>query len=114
MYNIYQFEKKLSIDAHRKKQELKSIADTGLVGYPNAGEYYCYHRHYYHNYYHHYTHHYTHNHHYSNTGKSSLLRVLSNAKPEVASYPFTTLHPSIGVIEYSDTLRLRMADIPGT
>jgi GTPase len=41
------------------------------------------------------------------------LAALSNAKPEIAAYPFTTLHPSIGVIEFSDHNRITMADIPG-
>lgn len=61
--------------------ELRSIADVGLVGYPNAG-------------------------------KSSLLAALSNAKPEIASYPFTTLSPNLGVIE-RDIERFTLADIPG-
>jgi GTP-binding protein len=42
-----------------------------------------------------------------------LLSVLSNARPEIAPYPFTTLHPNIGVVEYSDLERLTVADIPG-
>src|SRR6185312_10487019 len=66
---------------------LKSIADVGLVGFPNAG-------------------------------KSSLTRALTHARPRTAAYPFTTLHPQIGVMEPpGDTLhggpRLLLADIPG-
>lgn len=66
---------------HHLRLELRSIADVGLIGYPNAG-------------------------------KSSLLTALSNARPQVASYPFTTLTPNLGVLE-RDMTRLTIADIPG-
>jgi GTP-binding protein len=65
---------------------LKSIADIGLVGFPNAG-------------------------------KSSLTNAITKAHPKMAAYPFTTLHPQIGVIEFKDEVRgdkrLLLADIPG-
>ena len=63
--------------------ELKSIAEIGLVGFPNAG-------------------------------KSSLTNLITKARPKTAPYPFTTLHPQIGVIEYvKEYDRLVLADIPG-
>ena len=62
--------------------ELKSIADVGLVGSPNAG-------------------------------KSTLLSKLTSATPRIASYPFTTMHPNLGVMEFSDDTRCTIADIPG-
>src|SRR5258707_3794860 len=62
--------------------ELRTIADAGLVGYPNAG-------------------------------KSTLLRKISAARPKVAAYPFTTLHPIGGVIEFPGYRRATVADIPG-
>lgn len=62
--------------------ELRTIADAGLVGYPN-------------------------------TGKSTLLRRISAAHPKVAAYPFTTLHPMIGVVDFPDYRRATVADIPG-
>lgn len=63
--------------------ELKTIADAGLVGLPNAG-------------------------------KSTLLGALTNAHPEVAAYPFTTLSPNLGVFLTPDAAhRITVADIPG-
>ncbi len=62
--------------------ELRTIADAGLVGYPNAG-------------------------------KSTLLSRISSAHPKVAPYPFTTLHPIIGVVEFPGYARATVADIPG-
>jgi GTPase len=62
--------------------ELRTIADAGLVGYPNAG-------------------------------KSTLLCRISAARPKVASYPFTTLHPIIGVVGLPGYRRVTIADIPG-
>ncbi|MBQ3474502.1 GTPase ObgE [Candidatus Saccharibacteria bacterium] len=61
--------------------ELKSMADVGLVGLPNAG-------------------------------KSTFLSVVSNAKPEIADYPFTTITPNLGVATI-DKKDLLIADIPG-
>ncbi|MBQ6313295.1 GTPase ObgE [Candidatus Saccharibacteria bacterium] len=61
--------------------ELKSMADVGLVGLPNAG-------------------------------KSTFLSVVSNAKPEIADYPFTTITPNLGVATI-DNRDLLIADIPG-
>jgi GTP-binding protein len=62
---------------------LKSIADVGLVGFPNAG-------------------------------KSSLTGRITKAHPKTAAYPFTTLHPQIGVIELPKHYdRLLLADVPG-
>jgi GTP-binding protein len=62
--------------------ELKTIADIGLVGFPNAG-------------------------------KSTFLGSVSHAHPKTAPYPFTTLHPVVGIVEFPDYVKMKIADIPG-
>ena len=62
--------------------ELKTLADVGLIGFPNAG-------------------------------KSTLISKITNAHPKVAPYPFTTLTPNVGILNYGDFTRIRIADIPG-
>jgi len=50
---------------------------------------------------------------YPNAGKSTLLKAVSRARPKIAPYPFTTLHPQIGIVEYPDFHRLTVCDVPG-
>ena len=64
------------------EMELKTLADAGLIGFPNAG-------------------------------KSTLISKITNAHPKIAPYPFTTLTPNVGILNYGDFERIRIADIPG-
>ncbi len=65
------------------KLVLKTIADAGMVGFPNAG-------------------------------KSSLINLITRARPKIGAYPFTTVHVNIGTLEYPEHYeRLKLADIPG-
>lgn len=50
---------------------------------------------------------------YPNAGKSTLLSAISKARPKIAPYPFTTLTPQIGIVEYADHHRLTVCDVPG-
>ena len=50
---------------------------------------------------------------YPNAGKSTLLTVISRARPKIAAYPFTTLTPQVGILEYADWKRLTVCDVPG-
>lgn len=75
-------EKGESGDSFEAVFELKSIADVGVIGLPNAG-------------------------------KSTFLSVVSNARPEIANYPFTTLVPNLGVVQIDKENSLLVADIPG-
>ena len=48
-----------------------------------------------------------------NVGKSSFLKSITNANPKIANYPFTTLHPNLGVVNFKNFEELVLADIPG-
>ena len=62
---------------------IKTIADVGLIGFPNAG-------------------------------KSTLINLLTNAHPKIGAYPFTTMFPTVGVLEFpQQSERITLADIPG-
>lgn len=48
-----------------------------------------------------------------NAGKSTLLKAISKARPKIAGYPFTTIKPNVGHIQYPDSRVITMADLPG-
>jgi GTP-binding protein len=50
---------------------------------------------------------------YPNAGKSTLLKAISQARPRIAPYPFTTLRPQVGTVEYRDWQRVTVCDVPG-
>ena len=66
---------------------MKVIADVGLVGYPNAGK--------------------------STILAAVIVNQLTRAFPKIAPYPFTTLHPYIGILKFNDEKRISFADLPG-
>jgi GTPase len=49
---------------------------------------------------------------YPNAGKSTLLGAISKVKPYVSPYPFTTLHPMVGIVELEDYYEFTVADLP--
>ena len=78
-----QFTQGKSGEDEQLKFELKTIADVGVIGFPNAG-------------------------------KSTLVNLLTKTHQKTAAYPFTTIYPKVGVIEYDELYdQLLLADIPG-